>query len=151
MQLRVFAIILPPFWQTWWFRILIFSIIIGLVIFFFNARTNQLKVQQLKLEKLVNEKTDELTKQNENLKILSNEIEETNRKKITFFTNISHEFRTPLTLISNPLESIIASKESSPNNSKNLQVDDPKIRPLLPGARTPHQLHPSSFHSNISR
>jgi len=39
------------------------------------------------------------------------QFEALNAKKIQFFTNISHEFRTPLTLILSPLEEIIQEKD----------------------------------------
>ena len=41
-------------------------------------------------------------------------LEEVNKLKLELFTNISHEFRTPLTLISGPVDQLVKHK----NNSK---------------------------------
>lgn len=78
-------------WKTWWAYAFYGIIILAGFFMYVYFKQSRLKLQhQLELEQQA------FTQQ-----------EEVNRQKLEFFTNISHEFRTPLTLISGPLEKII--------------------------------------------
>jgi signal transduction histidine kinase/ligand-binding sensor domain-containing protein/DNA-binding NarL/FixJ family response regulator len=83
-------VISPPFWLSWWAFVL-YSIIIGAILYFIwqfltlkIRSANELRIERAKLEK----------------------EEELHQEKLQFFTNISHEFRTPLTLLIGPLEKL---------------------------------------------
>ena len=93
-ELTLMITILPPFWMTWWFRIIIVLIIACLLFLLFRILMNREKIKnQLVMEK-----------------IKARNLHEFDTLKLRLFTNISHEIRTPLTLILGPLEKLMANK-----------------------------------------
>lgn len=58
--------------------------------------------------KRLHEQQNTLRQQNEQLLTMTKELEEATNAKLVFFTNISHDFRTPLTLIAAPVEEALS-------------------------------------------
>jgi len=62
---------------------------------------------------------------------LQKKVEQTNEAKLTFFTNVSHSFRTPLTLIDNPLKQLISEGDLSDRQSELLSIMNKNTEQLL--------------------
>jgi ligand-binding sensor domain-containing protein/signal transduction histidine kinase/DNA-binding NarL/FixJ family response regulator len=79
----VVVIITPPFWATWWFKTFVLMLLTAGIILFYQFR------RKLEIRKMEEKKREEM-----------------HQVQLQFFTNISHEFRTPLSLILGPLEKL---------------------------------------------
>ena len=120
--------------------LLVLLLVIGLLVAVYlslrtkNRLNRELSRQKEKLEEQKQQLTQQkelLIQQKEQLEQLSRELEEATHAKLVFFTNVSHDFRTPLTLIKGPLENIILKKQVDAETREDLNVMKQNTERLL--------------------
>ncbi len=75
--------VLPPFYRTWWAYLLYLLAILGILLLFYRNFLNRLRLKNdLRISKIEKDKSEELV-----------------QVKLRYFTNITHELLTPLTII----------------------------------------------------
>lgn len=104
----------PPFYYSWW--MIVIYILLGLAALYFVISFMQLR-QQKHMEE-------------EKKRIEQEQIVQLSEMKLRFFTNISHDLRTPLTLIISPLQSLL-SENLSEGIAKRLSVINKNAQLLL--------------------
>lgn len=99
-------IIRPPFWKTWWAKLFYSLIIIFIfyIILGYSKKQSELK-HNLLVEKMTRKHEYQLS-----------------QEKLNFFTNITHEFRSPLTLILGPLEDLLREPDIAYRIKKKLML-----------------------------
>ncbi len=105
----------PAPWRTWW-AFTLYGVLIFLALYYLQnvLKSKAMLKHQLDLEQIEAE-----------------QIKEANKAKLEFFTNISHEFRTPLTLILGPLHQILENYRGSSKMYKKLKVIESSANHLL--------------------
>ena len=91
--------------------VIILALLIGLFAIALYAYWEKNRINQL-----LQKRNKEIEKQRDQLVELSKQLEDATRAKLAFFTNVSHDFRTPLTLIADPVNQL--------KESKNLNEDE---------------------------
>jgi signal transduction histidine kinase/ligand-binding sensor domain-containing protein/AraC-like DNA-binding protein len=115
---RTFNItVTPPFWKTSWayFMYLVFALCIQTgIILYIRWRSRTKKAMAIERFK-------------------SQQLKELNDYKLQFFTNIAHEFRTPLTLILGPVTSLLSkiSDHDSKNQLKTIYSNSVRLQKLI--------------------
>ena len=129
-------IITPPWWNTLLAKIFYVILPLILIAVYIRLRTRRLKREKIRLEGLIDQRTSELQDANEELNLQKEIIVETNEElkvqnqrilemdemKTRFFANISHEFRTPLTLITSPVEEMLLQQNLKIQDRENLEL-----------------------------
>jgi signal transduction histidine kinase/DNA-binding response OmpR family regulator/ligand-binding sensor domain-containing protein len=106
--------IAPPWWQTRWALAAYAGIVLGMLFVGYRLRLRGIQLKQ----------------QAEMDHFKAEHLAEVDRLKSRFFANISHEFRTPLTLISGPLEGMVA-EEKEEKKRRSLSIMQRNSQRLL--------------------
>ncbi len=88
-------VISPPWWKT---KAAYTLYVVLIILIFYSFRSYLISRQKMKNDLIIKD-------------LEKKKIEEVNQMKLRFFTNISHEFRTPLSLIMGPLENMLQHKQ----------------------------------------
>lgn len=107
--------VLPPWYRTFWAYLLYFILIVVSIYLIIKGLINKTMHHNAQLlQELESKKEKELYS-----------------AKIEFFTNITHEIRTPLSLIKAPLEEVLKNVNSTDSNWDNLSIIQRNVNRLL--------------------
>ncbi len=118
---------------------LLLLVVVLLIMVYVSLRTKSRLNKELHRQKSVlEEQKEQLTQSNELLNLqksqlehMAGELESATHAKLVFFTNVSHDFRTPLTLIADPVEHLLADKTMSSEQHELLLLMRKNVRILL--------------------
>src|SRR6185312_9476807 len=113
-ELSLHINILPPFWRTTWAYILYAVLFLG-ILFYWRRKA----IEKLRAQFSIEKEREE-----------AHRMHELDLMKIKFFTNVSHEFRTPLSLIMAPVDKILK-QVPEPDIQRQLLLVNRNARRLL--------------------
>ncbi len=104
--------ILPPPWKTWWAYLIYIGVLCGMASYIYRTVRNRLRLKSaLHMREVQKQKSEEL-----------------NHAKLQFFTNITHELLTPLTILSASVDEL---KLMAPNYNEQYGVMTNNINRLI--------------------
>lgn len=108
-------VVRSAWWLTWWAKTFYFFVILIFLSYIYVIRI-RVNSSRENMKRALQEKAHE---------------QKINQMNMSFFANVSHEFRTPLTMISGPLSQIQQSKDLSQQNSQLLQMISRNVDRML--------------------
>ena len=113
--------------------LLVLLLVVGLLVaVYLSLRTkNRLNRELSRRKEQLEQQRDQLEMQKDQLEQLSRELKAATHAKLVFFTNVSHDFRTPLTLIADPVDQLLADRSISEQSHQLLELMKKNVHILL--------------------
>lgn len=108
-EISFIIVIRKPFWQMWWFRVVISSLIVLLIIAFIRNREKRFKAQNIRLERTVKERTKEAVAATEKAETQRVLVEEKNKEilsSIVYAKRIQNAMLPAVEMIQNTVSEI---------------------------------------------
>ena len=105
-ELKLTIKVLKPFYLQWWFITSVIAAVLGLIFWIGKQRIQRLETEKEKLELEVKKRTTKIETDKFIIEQQSKDLKALDVAKSKFFSNITHEFRTPLTLILGPVQQL---------------------------------------------
>lgn len=103
--------------------LLLFAALLAIIVRAYWTK-NRMNMELSRQKKKLEEQRDQLIS-------LSKQLEEATHAKLVFFTNVSYDFRTPLTLVADPVEQLLEDKALTPRQQSLLKVVHKNVHILL--------------------
>lgn len=103
--------------------LLLFAALLAIIVRAYWTK-NRMNMELSRQKKKLEEQRDQLIS-------LSKQLEEATHAKLVFFTDVSHDFRTPLTLVADPVEQLLEDKTLTPRQQSLLKVVHKNVHILL--------------------
>lgn len=103
-------------------------LVLAIILIIIGSKAYWMRVRHQQALSLQNAKLEE---QRDRLIELQKQVEEATHAKLVFFTNVSHDLRTPLTLISDPIDQIKDADNLTPRQHTLMQLADKNVNVLL--------------------
>jgi signal transduction histidine kinase/DNA-binding response OmpR family regulator/ligand-binding sensor domain-containing protein len=109
---KIAFVVKPPVWKQGWFIMMIICFLAILSVFQYQILRKRKVLQQLnsslqKANESLGLQNEQIEEQKNSLEEALEEINELSQAKMKFFTNITHEFRIPLSLIIGPIDKLL--------------------------------------------